>query len=246
MLFNNFELMILIRNQPIVEYFTNEQTPRSFVEGRPGSVYELQLRNHNFSSIEVIVSVDGLAVTDGKPADSESLGFILPPRETIKIPGWLLDATSAATFVFAAKHNGYAAQSGAATCNIGVIGAMAFTERSPPRAPSYTFIQTGSNGGYVAPAPIEASSASIQSEPIYPETQGQSVATGFGDATPFRTTTVRFQRGMALGTLLIYYDDRRGLKARGIVLERQRALPRTPDAFPGKRSACVPPCGWIG
>lgn len=267
MLLNQIELLVLIKDQPILEYLTDEKLPRTFVEGRPGSIYELVVHNHSIHRVEVILSVDGLAITDGKPADAASLGFVLSPRATTRLPGWMLDTETAAAFIFSGKQNSYAVQTGEQARNVGVIGAMAFAEHIPSTvwrefsSPNYIF--TGSNGSYVSPTNGKGGSIttaatgifnSFDMEPMGRTDQSpknaiasvQSLGTGFGEATPFRTTTVTFQRGVALGTLLIYYDDRRGLKARGIVLERQRPRQSTPDAFPGKRLACVPPPGWSG
>jgi hypothetical protein len=76
----------------------------------------------------------------------------------------------------------------------------------------------------------------------------QSLGTGFGEATDFATTTVTFNRGDLAAMIVMYYDDSRGLRARGIELtrpSRQRiAKAVQPQAFPGMN--CVPPAGWKG
>lgn len=69
----------------------------------------------------------------------------------------------------------------------------------------------------------------------------QNMGTAFGDQTAFQTTTVSFERGALLATLLLYYDDKRGLRKRGVVMDR-KPKQQEPQAFPGM--GCVPPPGW--
>jgi hypothetical protein len=75
----------------------------------------------------------------------------------------------------------------------------------------------------------------------------QNLGTAFGEAQTFATTTVSFARGDMQAMLVLYYDNARGLKARGIVLTRTKkdAVLATPNAFPGM-SGCTPPKGWNG
>jgi hypothetical protein len=76
----------------------------------------------------------------------------------------------------------------------------------------------------------------------------QTLGTGFGQATDFATTTISFERGDMSALLVLMYDDSRGLRARGIELNRpsRHRVARTnePQAFPAMN--CVPPKGWKG
>lgn len=74
----------------------------------------------------------------------------------------------------------------------------------------------------------------------------QTLGTGFGKAQEFETTTVSFDRGDLALMMVLYYDDSRGLKARGIQLTRpsKAKLTQQPQAFPGMN--CAPPPGWKG
>jgi hypothetical protein len=79
-------------------------------------------------------------------------------------------------------------------------------------------------------------------------TQVNNLGTGFGAATIFETETAQFDRGDLLGILVLYYDNARGLKARGIEVGRARVrhTAPTPEAFPGMKKSCTPPPGWKG
>jgi hypothetical protein len=72
----------------------------------------------------------------------------------------------------------------------------------------------------------------------------QTLGTTFGEATDFHTTTVQFQRGDLLAMIVLYYDDRQGLKRRGIDVTRKLAAP---NPFPADTpKGCAPPAGWNG
>lgn len=74
----------------------------------------------------------------------------------------------------------------------------------------------------------------------------QNLGTGFGKAQDFKTSTVAWERGDMLSMIVLYYDNARGLRSRGINLDRRakNAATQTPNAFPGMN--CAPPPGWKG
>jgi hypothetical protein len=79
----------------------------------------------------------------------------------------------------------------------------------------------------------------------------QTLGTGFGQAQDFKTQEIEFNRGDLASQMVLYYDDARGLRARGIELSRKKAVrvqTTQPDAFPGfkKQTGCKPPPGWQG
>jgi hypothetical protein len=69
---------------------------------------------------------------------------------------------------------------------------------------------------------------------------------GFGQKSDFHTSTVSFDRGDILTTLVLYYDSRKNLEKRGIeiVKKEQRYLNELPQPFMGM--GCTPPPGWTG
>lgn len=77
----------------------------------------------------------------------------------------------------------------------------------------------------------------------------QTLGTAFGEAQDFSTVEVEFNRGDLLAMSVLYYDDAKGLRARGIDLDRRKQNPRVkeqPQAFPGMAKGCTPPKGWKG
>lgn len=73
-----------------------------------------------------------------------------------------------------------------------------------------------------------------------------SLGTAFGDAQTFATTKVQFSRGDMLSYFVLYYDNLKGLRARGVKIERVRKgeYKSVPEAFPAMNEGCVPPPNW--
>lgn len=279
----NVEINILINGRKATEY----QSPMDFqtyIEGRDGSEFEIEFVNNNPYDVEAILSIDGLSIIDGKPAGSQSGGYVVNARSRMTIPGWMVDGATAARFAFAgAKGGSYVEQAGGDARNKGVIGAKVYARKNA--TPSFTarpavmrgiskggptFQPFGAyGGGYVgnvsaasvplgshtvnciAPSGISGSlsNASTSSDAMYTAdsfdlTQNaveQTLGTEFGKATDFATQEVKFERGDIVAVLVLYYDDRQGLKRRGIDVTRTSARP---SAFPADEVGCKPPANW--
>lgn len=219
---------------------------QTYIEGREGSNFTLRIRNGSSRRVLAVPSVDGLSVIDGKPASSESSGFILEAYASLDVPGWMVDRQNAAKFFFASSSEtvdvSYVAQMGGDTANKGVIGVMVFEEKRPRpsfRLPEASFgLSPSASKGMLRSAPMGAAAAP-SSAPSFES--AQSLGAGFGEATGFATRSARFERGGRVATLLIHYDDARGLKRRGIDVSRPVVRP---SAFPGDDAGCTPPPGW--
>jgi len=237
MLQNNIGLRLLVRGRPITEY--HYQSPnhpherQTFVEGREGNSYKIEITNRHAVRVAAVVSVDGLSIMNGQPAGPGSGAYILAPWESIVIEGWKLSGNqSAAEFVFGGIS--YAEHQTGSDQNNGVVGAIFYAEkaRAPVhRMPDRFYPQSG----VLRDAPSRSMAASLSKG---------NMGTGFGKETEFRTKEVEFERGVPLGTLLLYYDGAQGLRRRGIIVGQQ-PIPETPQAFPAD-NGCVPPPGWTG
>jgi hypothetical protein len=270
---DGIQLTILVKGRPITEYAHQGLT---FVEGRAGSEYEIEVRNHTWQRVEAVLSVDGLSVIDGKPAGNQSQGYLIESRGVIRIPGWMLNAATVAKFAFSATEQSYTSESGGDTKNNGVIGAMVFREKVSYPYPVYTFNSTTGTapnylGGITTSGSMDARPRGITSSGSMADTAiastimqncaqqstasvatpqadtfvQQSLGTAFGESSGFATRTVSFERGVMLTTLLCYYDNAKGLRARGIQMPRRsKPKPKQPQAFP--LTHCQPPQGWKG
>ena len=103
---------------------------------------------------------------------------------------------------------------------------------------------SASTASYSAKMPEVSLSASTTNTTVAASVN--NLGTEFGQATSFKTSETTFARGLVADTAVLFYDDARGLKARGIVLERsvQTRTSTTPNPFPGM--GCTPPKGWQG
>lgn len=285
---NNFEIRLLVKGRPVVEYGHNGKT---FVEGREGSEFEIEFTNRTNTRVEAVLSVDGLSITDGQAAGPNSAGYLVDPHKSVVIPGWKRTDEEVANFFFAGKAKSYSTQMTGSSANNGVIGVMVFAERvkafthllggsvlrsavpmglAGSAGGAMHFVDQGSLIGYSATSTTADASASpfatgmnytgnastssvegrtrsrrIQQEPE--AAQVNQLGTGFGRAQEFHTEVVQFERGDLASRMVIYYDNARGLKARGIEVGRKSRTQYTaqePQAFPGM--GCTPPPGWRG
>lgn len=101
---------------------------RTYVVGEAGARYNLRITNQTAGRFEVVASVDGLDVIDGRPASPGKRGYILAPYSTLTIDGFRTSDESVAAFRFAAVRDSYAARTGDDR-NVGVLGFAFFAER---------------------------------------------------------------------------------------------------------------------
>lgn len=101
---------------------------RTWVVGESGVRYVIHLRNRSNLLLEIVASVDGLDVRDGRPASFAKRGYLVSPHGELIIDGWRQSADQVAAFRFGSVRDSYAAQMGAER-NVGVIGVAVFHER---------------------------------------------------------------------------------------------------------------------
>lgn len=101
---------------------------KTFVVGSDGERYRLVVRNGTGVRFEIVASVDGLDVIDGKPADPNRRGYILDPYGSLVIDGFRQSDDQVAAFQFGAVGQSYAAQT-SGDRNVGVIGVAIFAEK---------------------------------------------------------------------------------------------------------------------
>jgi hypothetical protein len=101
---------------------------RTLILGQDGQRYRIVVRNTTTARFEIVASVDGLDVVDGKPADPNRRGYIVDPYDTLVIDGFRTSDANVAAFRFGAVSNSYAAQT-SGDRNVGVVGVAIFAER---------------------------------------------------------------------------------------------------------------------
>jgi hypothetical protein len=102
---------------------------RRLVAGETNGSYTITVRNRSKSTLEIVASVDGLDVMDGKNATFAKRGYLVDPGKTLEIDGFRTSHDTVAAFKFSSVANSYANQRHGDTRNVGVIGIAVFTQK---------------------------------------------------------------------------------------------------------------------
>lgn len=118
--------------EPLPALFANG---RLYAIGESGQRYTLSIKNRTGLRLEVVASVDGLDVLDGKAASPSKRGYLVPAHGSVQIAGWRTSADHVAAFRLSSVRDSYAARTGPDR-NVGVIGVAFFHEQgTEPRHP---------------------------------------------------------------------------------------------------------------
>ncbi len=104
---------------------------RTIVMGRSGTRYGILVQSYSNKRFEIVASVDGLDVIDGKRASATKRGYILAPYGRLFIRGFRTSRYNVAAFRFGSVRNSYAARTTGSTRNVGVVGLAVFGEYRP-------------------------------------------------------------------------------------------------------------------
>lgn len=244
-----FELAVCpLGRRPADEYYHQGQV---WIEGREGNTYTLRFTNRTNGRVFVVFSVDGLDVLKGQPAGHLSEGYVVNAGSTLDVPGWKLNNTTAAEFFFSRSDKSYVAKIGGNVNNTGVIGAMVFKEYQQPYAfpnafPTYSYNGQPTTGNPVPRSIYSVSANSIQASAVSASIGLNSVGTGYGNATEWNTTTTTFVKEnptVPNAIMAVYYDSRKNLERRGIVM-KSRYNNVSNSAFPAYVTGATPPPDW--
>jgi hypothetical protein len=127
---------------------------RTLIVGADGERYRILVRNATTARFEIVASVDGLDVIDGKPADPNRRGYIVDPHDVLVIDGFRTSDANVAAFRFGKVADSYAAKT-SGDRNVGVIGLAIFAERGAVWTPGELRTRDTANPfpqrGYAAP-----------------------------------------------------------------------------------------------
>lgn len=235
---------------------------RVHVLGQQGRRYALRFRNGSARRVEVVASVDGRDVVDGEPSSLARRGYVVEPYGELVVDGFRVSAGAVAAFRFASVARSYAARMGDAR-DVGVIGLAVFAELAPPPpSPSpWRWRADGPAAERSAPA-APSQGGAPEARGAAPEARAEKVRPGpeqrpglgteFGEERSSPTYRVSFVRASERpeALLTIRYDDRRGLVALGIDVDRHRRddrearLRATAEPFRRDGGYARPPPGW--
>jgi hypothetical protein len=229
---------------------------RTYVLGTLGRRYQVRVKNASPRRVEVVVSVDGRDVVDGKPAAVGKRGYLVEPYGELTVDGFRVSDETVAAFRFSSVPRSYASRMGDAR-DVGVIGVAVFPEDAPPAPrplprplphPWSEQEEDGSLGGAgSAEGGAKASAdAPAAASPELRAEKRRGLGTEFGEERDSAVTHVPFERASSspAALLSLRYDDRAGLVALGIDVDRRRDdawLRATAEPF---RGYAEPPPGW--
>jgi hypothetical protein len=97
------------------------------IVGEEGRRYSIVVRNRSDLRLEIVLSLDGLDVIDGRPASLRKRGYILNPPQKL-VEGFRQSMEAVAAFRFGPVRESYAAEKYHNTRTSGVIGIALFNE----------------------------------------------------------------------------------------------------------------------
>lgn len=100
-----------------------------FVRGTHGRSYSLLVKNLSESRLEIVLTVDGLDVMDGKTGSLKKRGYIVAPGKTLEVKGFRRSTDAVAAFKFSTVSASYANQRHGNTRNVGVLGLAVYPEK---------------------------------------------------------------------------------------------------------------------
>jgi hypothetical protein len=100
----------------------------SFIEARHGTNYTVKIKNDNPYRVMAVLSVDGLDVVTGKPAEETNAGYIIDAYSSLDVKGYRISDDNSASFIFTSKGKSYVQQVKSNATNAGVIGLRTFKE----------------------------------------------------------------------------------------------------------------------
>ena len=206
---------------------------RWYIEGRPGSEYEIRLNNRAAGDVLAVISVDGVNVVTGETAHWRQTGYVLDSGRSHRIPGWRKSTERVAAFFFTSHRRSYAARTGRPD-DVGVIGVAVFHRRSGPPGPIEPFDREedpypGERDDAHAGKAEPQAGARVESPA---RRRARSLGTGHGRRLASRVRYTSFERATVepAEIIAIHYDSRSNLVAMGVIPTPRYAQP---SPFPG-------------
>ncbi len=100
-----------------------------FVIGKKGRDYKFRVKNLSDVRLEVVLTVDGLDVIDGRAGSTKKRGYIIGAGEVLEVKGFRIGHEKVVTFRFSSVNSSYANLRDRRTRNVGVVGLALFTEK---------------------------------------------------------------------------------------------------------------------
>lgn len=195
-----------------------------YVVGERGQRYELALSNPSDRWVEAVVTVDGRNILDGQRPHSRSRGYLIPPRDSVRIEGWRTSYREVAAFRFTSVGDSYAGRVGDGHA-AGVIRLEVYPEQRRrhwiPDPHPRPLEEPGFDKARESRADGAAAEDGFAPSPR-PHSHGwheQNLGTQFGESRwqPVQERDFVRESQRPARVVTLRYDDRHALGARGIL-----------------------------
>jgi hypothetical protein len=221
---------------------------RYYVAGRPGTEYQIRVRNRTGDDVLAVVSVDGVNAVNGETAHWGQTGYVLGGHQAYDVRGWRKSLQRVSAFFFTEHQNSYAPRTGRPD-NVGVVGVAVFRRNVEPAAliqepPQQPRLQaepwpSGARDDSPHPSGVDersafgggalAGDAAAESRRARPS-RSPPLGTGHGRSEVSNVGTTQFERATTSPeeVISIHYDTHANLVAMGVI-----RVPRIATPFPG-------------
>jgi hypothetical protein len=241
---NGFDMGIVADGESLRELHGRSAV---YVEALRNRSYEIRLTNPLGVRVAVALAVDGRNTIDAQRTSAWGASkWVLDPYESITIPGWQIDGSTARQFTFTTERKSYAAWLGD-TSNLGVIEAVFYREKTRelprPVCRSCDARREPSPSGMGAPAPSSApQSEKAQAAPRSADEAEGYAATGMGDSTSNEVMTVDLRLDPTpVARVRIRYEFREQLVAMGLLPHQGERPPVRRERSAGFAGYCPQP-----
>lgn len=243
----------------------------TYVEGREGTEYSIEVKNNYCTRKLFVISVDGINVISGKPMQDDPLnGYIVNGYDNLNLRGFRINDQDVAAFKFVKSSQSYAKNVTGSDVNAGVIGVKVYEEKVvlpisyiqntrqvepdfpswPSKQPLWSSASISSigsplrsfNASYSHSAGLPVVNCSVVQE----KSADFNLGTGWGTKQTQAVKEVSFEVGNLIYTEIIYYASRKQLEDMGVDLgDKPKIRTVMPSAF-GEKKYCPVPSGWRG
>ncbi len=221
---HQFSVTVMINGTVTDEY---EQDQNTYIEGRQGSPFNIILHNNSYERVYMIVSVDGLATTDGKPASSISSGYVIDSYSSYPIINWHDNFQ----FTFGSSRS-FVPRTGKKTDNVGAVGVLVFREK-PVVIHAFNTTQYDDAEW----TPYMSTTASHIYNPVTTSSKETLTFENLllnNDKINSYDDFIKRDSNNPDSFMTINYDSAKGLEKRGIKLKYK--IPHTNDPFPNSKA----------
>lgn len=127
---------IIVNGRPLPITASSGFSDASVIVPRYGVEYSILIANPLNERVEVVVEVDGLSVMTGRPAMGNQRGYLIDPRQRLRINGWRRNDRETAAFFFSAPQDSLAMKQ-RYSARLGTIHVAMFAQHVPIPVAAY-------------------------------------------------------------------------------------------------------------